>query len=104
MIGTSNSILYNYICSGETYPGGGSLLLDMPKYIQEEVSMNGYGSLLTKVPFFAETSMRFLKEVSLTTSIYHFAPGEIILYRGDMGRNLYCVRKGHVEVNGDACR
>ena len=27
-----------------------------------------------------------------------FAPGDIVLYAGDMGREMYSIRKGYVEV------
>ena len=26
------------------------------------------------------------------------APGDIILYSGDMGREMYCIKRGYVEV------
>ncbi len=45
----------------------------------------------------------FLRDVSLTASTYMFAPGDIVLYSGDMGMEMYCIRKGYVEVCVCAC-
>ena len=79
-------------------PGGQSLIHDMPQNIREDVSMEESADLLNNIPFFKHVDNTFLREVSLTTSVYLFAPGDMILYSGDMGREMYCVRKGYVEV------
>lgn len=71
---------------------------DMPQTVQEDVSMEAWSSMVNNIPFFTHTDPSFLRRVSLTTSTYMFAPGDIVLYTGDMGREMYCVRKGHVEV------
>lgn len=84
---------------GETVPGGQSLLHDMPQSVREDVSMEECADLLNNIPFFKHVDNSFLREVSLTTSVYLFAPGDMILYSGDMGREMYCIRKGYVEVS-----
>ncbi len=71
----------------------------MPQTTREEVCLRGYGPLLSRVPFLSGINHSFLKELSINTSLYLFAPGDIILYGGDMGRAMYCIRKGHVEVS-----
>ena len=86
-------------CRGETVPGGLSLIHDMPQSVREDVSMEECADLLSNVPFFKHVDNSFLREVSLTTSVYLFAPGDMILYSGDMGREMYCIRKGYIEVS-----
>ena len=71
----------------------------MPQSVREDVSMEECADLLNNIPFFKHVDNSFLREVSLTTSVYLFAPGDMILYSGDMGREMYCVRKGYVEVS-----
>ena len=71
---------------------------DMPQRLREDISMEECGDLLTKIGFFKKAEDKFIQEVALTTSVYLFAPGDIILYRGDMGREMYCIQKGYVEV------
>jgi signal-transduction protein with cAMP-binding, CBS, and nucleotidyltransferase domain len=71
----------------------------MPQSVREDVSMEECADLLGNIPFFTHVDNAFLREVSLTTSIYLFAPGDMILYSGDMGREMYCIRKGYTEVS-----
>lgn len=56
-----------------------------------------YGSLLAKVPFFLDDST-FLREVSVLSLIQHYTAGDVILYGMDMGRELFCIKKGRVKV------
>lgn len=86
------------LCSGEKHPGGDSLLHELPQSVQEDVCMKGYGDLLVHVPFFANTELSFLKQLSVDLSLYLFAPGDIVIYSGDMGRDMYLIRKGYAEV------
>ena len=91
--------VHNYFgCRGETVPGGQSLIHDMPQRLRANVSMEECGDLLRSIGLFEKAEDKFIQEVALTTSVYLFAPGDIILYRGDMGREMYCVQKGYVEV------
>lgn len=74
-------------------------MCDMPRNVREDVSMEESSELLSNVPMFEHTDNTFLRQVSLTTSTFLFAPGDIVLYSGDMGREMYCIRKGYVEVS-----
>ena len=74
---------------------------DMPQTTREEVCLRGYGPLLSRIPFLSGINQSFLKELSTNISIYLFSPGDIILYGGDIGREMYSVRKGYVEVCKD---
>ena len=91
-------LIYSFDYRGEAVPGGESLMFDMPQSVQEDVSMEECSELLNNVPIFQHADKSFLRQVSLTTSTYLFAPGDIVLYSGDMGREMYCIRKGYVEV------
>ena len=71
---------------------------DMPTTVREEVSMEECASLLSNVPFFQHVDHPFLCQLSTVTSTFLFAPGDIILYSGDMGREMYFIARGYVEV------
>ena len=90
------TLINNY--RGEAIPGGQSLMHDMPQSIREDVSMEECSTLLNNIPVFKHAEPSFLRQVSLAMSSYIFAPGDIVLYNGDMGREMYCVQKGYVEV------
>lgn len=71
---------------------------DMPQEAREDVFMKAHGALLEQVHLFKNTGSSFLRQLSVQTSLYLFAPGDFIMYAGDMGRGMYCIRKGHAEV------
>ena len=73
---------------------------DMPRTLQEDVKMAECKSNMDSVKFLQGADMDFLRCLALQTSSYLFAPGDYILYYGDMGREMYCVRRGYVEVGG----
>lgn len=55
--------------------------------------------------FFNEISNEdFLKQISLSSVTHYFNIEDIILYHGDMSRNLYCVKKGYIEVKREGER
>ena len=86
---------------GEAVPGGLRLMHDMPRNIQQDVSMEETATLLSNAPFFQHVDASFLRSLSLVTSTYLFSPADIVLYSGDMGREMYFIRKGYVEVRGE---
>lgn len=45
-----------------------------------------------------ETEPAFLRMLSLRTLTYTFLPGDFIVYSAEMGLEMYCIRKGFVEV------
>ena len=83
---------------GEALPGEDRLLSSLPQSLQEDVGTEECSELLSNVVFFQHTDTSFLRQLSLKTITYLFAPGDIVLYYGDIGREMYCVKRGYVEV------
>ncbi len=77
---------------------------DMPQSVREDVRMEECSTLLNNIPVFKLADPNFLRQVSLAMSIYVFAPRDIVLYNGDMGREMYCVQRGYVEVRVSVIR
>ncbi|XP_074616516.1 uncharacterized protein LOC141875947 [Acropora palmata] len=86
---------------GEAIPRVKSLIEDMPLILQQDVSYEQTKDVLEKVPIFMETDENFMRQLSLKAISYIFSPGDCIIYAGDMGREMYCVRRGLVEIIGD---
>lgn len=86
-------------CRGETVPGGESLMHELPRSVREDVSMEECSMLLDNIPVFRHVDPSFLRQVSLAMSAYVFAPRDIVLYSGDMGREIYCIQRGNLEVS-----
>ena len=54
---------------------------------------------IQQVPLFRETDDIFLKQLALRAQAYTFCPGDTIIYSGDMGREMYCIRRGKCDVS-----
>ena len=87
------------IVRGEALPGEDHLLKDLPQGLQEDVGMEEFFPLLSNVKFFKNTDTAFLRQLTLYTHTHLFAPGDMIVYYGDIGTEMYCIRKGYVEVH-----
>ncbi|EDO35773.1 predicted protein [Nematostella vectensis] len=53
---------------------------------------------MKEVPIFVESDENFMRTLSLHTTSYVFKPGDYIVYAGDMGREMYCIRRGQVNI------
>ena len=93
------SLFLSLLCRGEALPGEVRLFADLPHSLQEAISMEECSSLLDTIPFFKHADSAFICQLSLTTESYLFAPGDFIMYQGDMSREMYCVKRGYVEVS-----
>lgn len=85
------------IVRGEGYTTS-ELLSELPENLRDEVILNELGEIIQNVPFFEGTDTRFLKKVTkITTSNLH-CPGDFVYHAGDLGEELYFVRRGFVEI------
>ena len=55
-------------------------------------------ALIEQVPFFKNASSDFLRDVIPRLDARQFVPGEIVVYEGDVGDEMYFLTKGQVEV------
>ncbi|XP_070566365.1 uncharacterized protein [Ptychodera flava] len=83
---------------GETMPGGQRLMHDMPITLQQDIAFEDAQATLGNVPLFKDCDPSFIRMLSLKTHAYLFTPGDIIVYQGDMGREMYFIRRGTCEV------
>jgi glucose-6-phosphate 1-dehydrogenase len=56
-------------------------------------------SVLEKVPLFANTSSVFLHSLALVLKPAVYAPGDVVVRKGDAGAEMYFVARGEVEVD-----
>ena len=55
-------------------------------------------ALIEKVPFFKNASSEFLRDIIPRFDARMFAPGDVVVYEGDVGDELYFLTRGQVEV------
>eukprot|EP00118_Oscarella_pearsei_P012897 m.98493 g.98493 ORF g.98493 m.98493 type:complete len:2159 (+) comp36987_c0_seq18:234-6710(+) len=83
---------------GLAVPGTQRLMFDIPVSLQHDVAHQETKWCFEKVPLFQECEESFLKELALVTHSYMYSPGEYVVYAGDIGREMYLVKRGIVEV------
>jgi len=86
------------IHQGQAIPGAELLMGDLPLRLQEEVAFEEMQKIITKVPIFMDTDASFLRQLTAKLITYVFMPGDTIVYKADVGREMYIMRRGLVEV------
>ena len=74
------------------------VMFDLPLPLQEIMASEIQEEIIKAMPLFAKTDPNFLKRLCLNTITYTYCPGEVIIYAGDMGKEMYFLRRGTVEV------
>ncbi|ETW10407.1 hypothetical protein, variant [Aphanomyces invadans] len=76
-------------------------LLNQPglsKPLRTTIALHLYKDLLNTVPIFAGSDSKFLGKVCMALDTAVYLPGDIIIHKDDIGREMFIVRKGQVEV------
>ncbi|MFP4032400.1 MAG: cyclic nucleotide-binding domain-containing protein [Desulfococcaceae bacterium] len=73
----------------------------LPPPKKSEKEMAAIAGLLSRFELFENLGERSLREIVTYLRFRKYAPGEIVVRRGDPGRNLYILASGRVEVLGD---
>lgn len=90
---------YNYLW--ESRIGRQSEILDdLPKPLHIEIALHLNRNILRKVPLFEDASESFLRELVLHLDPTVFVPGQALMRRGEVGRQLYFINQGRVDVFG----
>lgn len=92
---------YNYLW--ESRMGQQSDMLDdLPDPLRIEIALHLNRNILRKVPLFEGASEAFLRDLVLHLDPMVFLPGQALMRRGDVGRRLFFINSGRVDVlSGD---
>ena len=71
---------------------------ELPENLKDEVILNELGGILQNVPFFEGIGESFLKKVTKIVSSNLHCPGDFVYHAGDLGEEMYFVRRGFVEI------
>lgn len=73
----------------------------LPPPKKSEKEMTAIAGLLARFELFENLGERSLREIVAYLRFRKYAPGEVVVRRGDPGRNLYILASGRVEILGD---
>ncbi len=74
------------------------MLADLPLPLRTEIALHLNRSIVRSVPLFEEADEPFVRELVLHFEPTVAIPGENIVTRGGIGRRIYFINKGRVEV------
>jgi len=82
-----------------------SIMTGLPPALMTEVMMFLKRDVIQNVPFFATASEQLLKDVALVMHPAVYMPGDLVFKKGDVGRAMYFISKGEIEVlDGNGAR
>jgi voltage-gated potassium channel len=89
---------YSYLWEHRLGFDESAVLSELPGSLQAEVSLVLKGDLITKVPFLRGASHELIRDIAFELHPVVFSPGTWIFQAGEMGRHLYFISHGKVEV------
>mmetsp|Transcript_3596 Transcript_3596/g.5214 ORF Transcript_3596/g.5214 Transcript_3596/m.5214 type:complete len:819 (-) Transcript_3596:192-2648(-) len=95
---------YNYVWIHQRqYDDKIALLSDdqMSTDLQRKLALHLYKDVVSHISFFSEIDDLLLGEICLSLRTRIFLPKDMILFKGDMGKELFIIAKGVVEVLRD---
>jgi hypothetical protein len=78
-----------------------NILSGLPPALMTEVSMFLKREVIQNVPFFATASDQLLKDIALAMHPVVYMPGDIVMEKGEVGRAMFFISRGEVEVLDD---
>ncbi len=74
------------------------ILSELPEVLRIEIAMAMKREFIEKVPFFHGASPQLVREIAVELRPVLFRPGDAIFRAGEIGRHIYFISKGTVEV------
>eukprot|EP00276_Gloeochaete_wittrockiana_P016538 CAMPEP_0184362128 /NCGR_PEP_ID=MMETSP1089-20130417/133451_1 /TAXON_ID=38269 ORGANISM="Gloeochaete wittrockiana, Strain SAG46.84" /NCGR_SAMPLE_ID=MMETSP1089 /ASSEMBLY_ACC=CAM_ASM_000445 /LENGTH=359 /DNA_ID=CAMNT_0026702079 /DNA_START=726 /DNA_END=1801 /DNA_ORIENTATION=+ len=89
---------YDYVWSRQQGLDDKQILQDLPAHMQAEIAIFLNREILTKVPLFAGSPVGFINQLATTLKPRVYAADEYICSVNEIGREMFFIRKGVVEV------
>ncbi|XP_067949900.1 cyclic nucleotide-gated channel alpha-3-like [Watersipora subatra] len=91
----------NYIWTSRTLLNEESAIGSLPEKLKAEIAINVHLETLSRVSIFQDCEPGLLVQLVLKLRLQVFSPGDYICRKGDIGREMYIVKKGYLCVVGD---
>ncbi|GMR42714.1 hypothetical protein PMAYCL1PPCAC_12909, partial [Pristionchus mayeri] len=89
---------FDYLWSNKQSLNDESVLKVLPDKLQAEIAMQVHFETLRKVRIFQDCEAGLLAELVLKLQLQVFSPGDYICRKGDIGREMYIVKRGKLQV------
>ncbi|CDW56190.1 cyclic nucleotide gated cation channel [Trichuris trichiura] len=92
---------FDYQWSRKINLGSDSALKTLPPKLRAEIAIHVHFSTLRKVTIFQDCEAGLLVELVLALQLQVFSPGDYICKKGDVGKEMYIVKEGKLNVVSD---
>ena len=92
---------FDYLCTHGHPIDDQTVLNYLPDKLKAEIGIHVHFETLKKVDFFEECEQGLLWELVLRLQMQVYSPGEYVCRKGDVGREMYIVSHGKLEVLTD---
>ncbi|XP_012555740.2 cyclic nucleotide-gated channel beta-3 isoform X2 [Hydra vulgaris] len=91
---------YDYTYSRDRFDGGQDIneIKILPDKIKTELALHVHFETLRKVSFFQKCQPEFLHDLVLKMKLHIFTPGDLIIRKGEIAREMYVISDGTAEV------
>ncbi|XP_031554711.1 cyclic nucleotide-gated olfactory channel-like isoform X2 [Actinia tenebrosa] len=89
---------FDYLWTYKKHPDEEEILLSLPDKLRAEIAINVHLDSLRKVTIFQDCESGFLCELVLRLRSQLFSPGDYVCRKGEVGREMYIVNRGKLEV------
>lgn len=92
---------FDYLWNNSQSMDSDSVLEELPGSFQLEICMNVHEDTLKRVAIFQECERGLLAQLVLKLTMVVFGPGDYICRKGDIGKEMYILKKGKLAVVAD---
>uniref|UniRef100_A0A914YBR3 Cyclic nucleotide-binding domain-containing protein n=1 Tax=Panagrolaimus superbus TaxID=310955 RepID=A0A914YBR3_9BILA len=92
---------FDYLWANKQSLADQQALSVLPDKLQAEIAMHVHFETLRKVRIFQDCEAGLLAELVLKLKLQVFSPGDYVCRKGDIGREMYIVKRGRLEVVAD---
>uniref|UniRef100_A0A0N4ZTY7 Cyclic nucleotide-binding domain-containing protein n=1 Tax=Parastrongyloides trichosuri TaxID=131310 RepID=A0A0N4ZTY7_PARTI len=92
---------FDYLWANKQNLSDQQVLKLLPDKLQAEIAMHVHFETLRKVRIFQDCEAGLLAELVLKLQLQVFSPGDYICRKGDIGREMYIVKRGKLQVVAD---
>ena len=91
----------NYAFENRSIGGEEKVLKPLPDKMKAEIASDMHLATLKRVQLFADLDDNVLTDLVVSFKLQTFSPGDFVCQKGDIGRDMYVVKRGSVEVVSD---
>lgn len=92
---------YDYLWSHHLIGGRDEVLGDLPESLRIQVAMELNKDLVSSVPFLQGCDPGFMESLVTLLKPQAYCPGDIVIHRGTLGKEMYFIRTGELEIIGE---